>query len=299
MLLRDRGVFADIYQKVQNLTRSCSKLGQERMSQNQSDGQEELRVFVSRSKTKAYAVGVMLAAIYGVLILIPMSAFVGALGIATGGIPVAICVVPLFGIMLGPTKGLTFGLVAGIVAAFLALVVAPISLAVPTMLLGPAVSGSFTGLCLRRTTRFGSMRVPGPIITALYLLTVILLYEVPNSAAWWFMTPYVLALVIALVLQVKSIDYSQGLAGARKYLQLVPLVLIGTMTDFSMMTMGAVYILGIPADVFGFVVFPLMLAERTVAVIVGSFLAALMLATFRDLWSWTDLRTSVVIRETA
>jgi len=256
------------------------------MSQDQPDAHEELHEFVSRNETKTYAVGVMLAAVYGVLILVPMSAFVGALGIATGGIPVAICVVPLFGIMLGPTKGLAFGLVAGLIAAFLALVVTPISLAVPTMLLGPAVSGLFTGLSMRRTTRFGSIRVPGPIVTALYLFIVIMLYELPNGAAWWFMTPYMLALVTALVLQVKSVEYNRDLGGARDYLQAVPFVLIGTMTDFSMMTMGAVYILGIPADVFGFVVFPLMLAERTVAVVAGSFLAALVLAAFRDLWYW-------------
>jgi hypothetical protein len=49
-----------------------------------------------------------------------------------------------------------------------------------------------------------------------------------------------------------------------------------------MMTMGAVYIAAIPADVFGFVIFPAMLIERTAAAIVSAVVAAAVLYTFKD-----------------
>ncbi len=230
------------------------------------------------SLTKEYASGVILAALYAISALIPISAFLGSTG-PLAQLSLTICIAPLFGILLGPTRGFVFGLIGGVITAFLP----GISLIVPTVILGPAVSGLLTGLCLQPTTEFRGSRIPGPLVTALYIGIIIVLYLIPAYEAWWFMSYYGLALLAALALQRISIEFDSSALGLSGFLQLFPLTLIGTITDFSMMTMGAVYILQIPAETFGIFIFPVMLAERTVAIVVAAIAAAIILRTFPDL----------------
>jgi hypothetical protein len=230
-----------------------------------------------------FAVGVILASVYAMSTLLPISGFIVATGIA-GSISFTICVAPLFGILLGPSRGFAFGLIGGLVGGYLAVFVAGVSDFIPTVMFGPAISGFFTGLCLKRTTATHGRRVPGPSLTFVYLIVIIALYLTPNYAAWWFMAPYALAAVVSLGLQVRQVDFNPNAKGLGLYAQLLPFALIGTITDFSMMTMGAVYLLGLPAFLFGFVIFPAMLIERTTATIVSAILAAAVLTTFRGLW---------------
>ena len=246
---------------------------------------QDLTLFEGKSTTKIDAVGIILAAVYGVASAIPISTFFGAFGV-TGSIGFSICIAPLFGILLGPYRGFGYGLVAGIIQAALATVVptAATALVVQTMVFGPAVSGLLTGLALKRTVEFKNHRLPGPLFAALYLIVIIFLYEIPNYTAWWFMILYMLAVVVALFLQVKQIQFNPDVEGWRRYAQLIPFTIIGTMTDFSMMTLGAVYLLEVPPVVFGTVIFPFMLAERTAAIIVSAILGSVVLANFRDLW---------------
>ena len=239
--------------------------------------EEKMELFQGSVSTKQYALGVVLAAVYGMSSLIPVSGFIVASGIVAQ-ISFTILIAPLFGILLGPYKGALFGLVGGLITAFLSVVVPSVVLIVPTVVLGPAVSGFLTGLCLNRETS-----LPGGFITAGYLVVIIILYLIPNSTAWWFMLPYGLAAVVALILQVTGFEFKPMDTKAFRYI--LPLTLIGTIADFSMMTMGAVYIAAIPADVFGFIIFPAMLIERTAAAIVSAIVAAAVLYTFRDqLW---------------
>ena len=119
-------------------------------------------------------------------------------------------------------------------------------------------------------------------MTSLYFVLIIVLFLIPNSVTWWFITPYILAALIALALQFKEIDIKTESAGPLRYLSIILLAIIGTFADFSMMTIGAVYILAIPAEVFGFVIFPIMLVERTVAVIVSVIVLSVVLKTFKD-----------------
>ena len=49
-----------------------------------------------------------------------------------------------------------------------------------------------------------------------------------------------------------------------------------------MMAMGSVFLLQIPAGVFGFVIFPAMLVERTIATLLGALLGFIILKVFGE-----------------
>lgn len=245
------------------------------MEENRS--QDSLELFGSGgASTKQYALGVVLSGLYGIGALIPVSGFIVTAGVVAQ-ISFTILIAPLFGILLGPWRGFVFGLIGGVITAFLALAVPSVVLVVPTVILGPAASGFLTGLCL------DSRETHGGIITATYLVIIMVLYLIPNSQAWWFVAPYALAAVVALVLQATGARFEPSRMSSLRYI--LPLALIGTITDFSMMTMGAVYILSLPAELFGFVIFPAMLIERTAASIFSAMAASIVFVTFKDqLW---------------
>ncbi|NWF97030.1 MAG: ECF transporter S component [Candidatus Thorarchaeota archaeon] len=240
---------------------------------------DEMVLFEGLVESKMLAVGAMLSALYVVCAFVPFTPFIGSGGPGPS-LTLAIFVAPLFGVLLGPVRGGLFGLIGGLLAAF----VSPLYLLVPTIMLGPAVSGFFTGLVLHRHTRVGRMSLPGPLTTAFYLVIVIVLYLIPNYTAWWFMAPYALAAVAAAALQTIESRSLTGVSRVRALLRVLPLALIGTITDFSMMTMGAVYILGLPPEAFGMAIFPLMLFERTAATIGSAIAAQVVMSVFPDLF---------------
>ena len=230
------------------------------------------------SDTKKISVGIILVALYAVLALLPMSGFIGAAGLSSI-LSFAICVAPLIGIILGPWRGFGFGLVAGIVATIISLPIGGgVFLIIPTTILGPAIAALFTGLSLRRTTKVAGYNIPGPILTTLYLVVIIILYEIIKYEAWWFMTPYMLATIIALILQTKKFEFDSK----KNYLQLIPFTFLGAMLDHSMMAMGSVYLLDLPAAVFGFVIFPVMIVERIIAALLGALLGFTILKIFGE-----------------
>ncbi|MFX1604051.1 MAG: hypothetical protein ACFFCK_11260 [Promethearchaeota archaeon] len=254
------------------------------MSGAESTGEDqEMELIGGTSATKQYAIGVILAAVYCVSALTPISAFLGSAG-PLAQLTLTICIAPLFGILLGPTRGFIFGLIGGVITAFLP----GVALIVPTVILGPAISGLLTGLCLRPFTEFKSFRVPGPLLTTVYLIFIMILYLVPNYDAWWFMVYYALAALVAISMQFGQFEFDASKQGYNRFLQLVPLALIGMITDFSMMTMGAVYILMIPAEVFGFGIFPFMLVERSAATIIAAIVATVVFSTFGDVFPGTQ-----------
>ncbi|MFW9963410.1 MAG: hypothetical protein ACFFCX_07595 [Candidatus Sifarchaeia archaeon] len=239
------------------------------------DGQE-MELFGAASQTKKVAVGVILIALYAILALLPMSGFIGVAGLSSI-LSFAICVAPLIGIILGPWRGFGFGLIAGIVATMVSLPIGGgVYLIIPTTILGPAVAALFTGLSLKRSTKVANTEIPGPFLATLYLIIVIFLYEIVVYEAWWFMLPYMLAAIISLVFQIKRFEFNPN----RSYLQLIPFTFLGAMLDHSMMAMGSVYLLQIPAGIFGFVIFPAMLVERTIATLLGALLGFIILKVF-------------------
>jgi len=239
---------------------------------------QDMELFGTSSETKKIAVGVILIALYAILALLPMSSFIGAAGLSSI-ISFAICVAPLLGIILGPWRGFGFGLIAGIVATMISLPFGGgVYLIIPTTILGPAVAALFTGLAMKRTTKLSGYNIPGPIVTAVYLIIVIVLYEIVVYEAWWFMLPYMLAVVVTLVFQIKKFEFDP----TRSYLQLIPFIFLGAMLDHSMMALGSVYLLQIPAFVFGFAIFPVMLVERTIATFLGALLGFVILKIFGE-----------------
>jgi uncharacterized membrane protein len=118
----------------------------------QDSSELELSLFNGKTETKTIAIGIILAAVYGMSALIPLSVFIGG----SGAITVAICIAPLFGILLGPWRGFVFGLVGSIIAALIAIE----HLAVWTMFFGPAVAGLCTGLCYKRSTSIKNIAIP-------------------------------------------------------------------------------------------------------------------------------------------
>ena len=241
------------------------------ISEGPSD-EQEMELLETTSETKRVAIGVILASLYAVLAVVPLSAFIGAASI----ISFAICIAPIIGIVLGPLRGFAFGLIGGVLAAIL-LMVMPFNLylIMPTVILGPAIAGFFTGLIVHRTSKIG------PLLTALFLVSIIVLFLVPRFDAWIFMTPYILAVVVALGLQVVGIEFDLDKTGASKYLQILPFTFLGAMLDHSMMAMGSVYLLGLDAGLF-IGIFPLMLIERIIATIVGAIIGFVVLTVLRN-----------------
>ncbi|MDF1540442.1 MAG: hypothetical protein P1Q69_16220, partial [Candidatus Thorarchaeota archaeon] len=158
------------------------------------------------------------------------------------------------------------------------------------LILAPGISGLLTGLC---TTPYIKGRwVPAAGLTALYLWAVIAMYEIVNYQAWWFMSYYGIALIVALMLQLTYTELDFQDFGKNQILRLIPFALIGTITDFSMMTMGAVYILQLPALLFGIVIFPVMLIERTAAIIISTIVVIAVVKAFPEIWGPKDQTTT-------
>jgi hypothetical protein len=99
--------------------------------------------------------------------------------------------------------------------------------------------------------------------------------------AWIFMTPYILAVIVALCLQIVRIEFDLDKKGTYKYLQILPFTFLGAMLDHSMMAMGSVYLLGLDAGLF-ITIFPLMILERTIATIVGAIVGFVVLTVLRS-----------------
>jgi hypothetical protein len=238
----------------------------------------KLELLETTSETKRVAIGVILAALYAVLAILPLSAFIGAASI----ISFAICIAPIIGIILGPLRGFAFGLMGGVLATMVLMVTTfNLYLIMPTIILGPAIAGLFVGLSTRRITELGGFRIPGPFITALYLLVIITLFLVARLEAWLFMTPYILAVVVALGLQVVGIEFDLDKEGTSKYLQIIPFTFLGAILDHSMMAMGSVFLLNLEAGLF-IGIFPLMLLERTIATIVGAIVGFIVLTVLKS-----------------
>jgi hypothetical protein len=239
---------------------------------------QNLVLIGASSDTKKISVGIILVALYAVLALLPMSGFIGVGGVSSL-LSFAICVAPIIGIILGPLRGFGFGLIAGIIGTIISV---PIGRGVyfmsPTTIFGPAIAALFTGLSLKRTTTVAGYAIPGPLTTALYLVIVIILYEISKYEAWWFMSPYMLAAIVAVILQIKNFEFNPK----QSYLQLVPLTFLGAMLDHSMMAMGSVYLLDLPSALFGFGIFPVMIVERVIAALLGALLGFIILKVFGE-----------------
>lgn len=241
------------------------------------DIENKMDIVETKGETRKISVGVILVVLYAVLAVIPMSAFIGAGGV-TSALSFAVCIAPLIGLILGSMRGLAYGFVAGIIGTFTLLPFGGgVFLFLPPTILGPAIAGLFTGLLLKDAIKIG------PILTGLYLIVIIVLFEIFKYEVWWFMIPYCVAAAIAFILQFKEIRFDSNRTGAFRYLQLIPFTFVGAMLDHSMMAMGSVFILDLPTIGIGFtfaLIFPLMIVERVVATLLAALVGYIILEYF-------------------
>lgn len=237
---------------------------------------QEMELIEPSGDTRKVSVGVILVALYAILAVLPMSTFIGAGGVASA-LSFAVCIAPLIGLILGSVRGFAYGFIAGIIGTFVLLPFGGgVFLFLPPTILGPAIAGLFTGLLLKGETKIG------PLLTAGYLFVIIIVFEIFKYEAWWFMFPYMLAAIIALVLQFKEIKFDPNRTGIFRYLQFIPFTFVGAMLDHSMMAMGSVFLLDLP-PVIGFsfaLIFPLMIIERVVATILAALVGFVILKYF-------------------
>ena len=106
------------------------------------------------------------------------------------------------------------------------------------------------------------------------------------------MLPYMLAVGIALILQFLNIQFDLSRDGANGFLQLVPFTFVGAMLDHSMMAMGSVFLLDLPAlGPFSFAtIFPLMILERLVATVLAALVGFIVLRYFGDVIGLGSIR---------
>jgi len=224
-------------------------------------------------------VGVIFVALYVILAIIPMSTFIGAGGVSSL-LSFAVCIAPLLGIVLGSVRGFAYGFIAGILATIVLLPIngGGVYLIIPTTIIGPGVAGFFTGLLLKEETKLG------PLLTAGYLILIIVLFELFKFEAWWFMLPYMLAVGIAIILQFFNLRFDPSRTGIYRYLQFIPFTFVGAMLDHSMMAMGSVFLLDLPAlGIFSFAtIFPVMILERLVATILAALVGFIIFSYFGD-----------------
>ncbi|MCK5264182.1 MAG: hypothetical protein KAR03_01120 [Candidatus Thorarchaeota archaeon] len=237
---------------------------------------EEMELIEPSGETRKVSVGVILVALYAILAILPMSTFIGGGGVSSL-LSFAVCIAPLIGLILGSVRGFAYGFLAGIIGTFVLLPFGGgVFLILPPTILGPAIAGLFTGLLLKDETKIG------PLLTAAYLIVIIILFEIFKYEAWWFMLPYMLALVVALVLQFKEIKFDSTRTGVYRYLQFIPFTFVGAMLDHSMMAMGSVFLFDLPAvGIFSFAtIFPLMILERVTATLLAALVGFIILKYF-------------------
>ena len=133
----------------------------------------DLTYVEGRSDTVLFAIGAILAALYGLGSLIPISVFIGA----AATISLTLVLAPLFGILLGPWRGSIFGLIGGVIV-FLIGGSGGLFQVMPILILSPGISGLLTGLCAKPFVK--GFWIPASGLTALYIYAIIVAYEIIN-----------------------------------------------------------------------------------------------------------------------
>ncbi len=240
--------------------------------------ESDLQLEGGTSESEAMTIGVILASLYAVVALIPLNTLIGMGSILN----LAICIAPIFGVILGGARGFVYGLIAGFLALTLTLGVIgnSIYLAAPPTILGPALAGLLVGFAARPRSISGK-RVLGPALAAIYLTIVIIVFMTYCATGWPFIIPYVFAALTALALQFMHIEFKAERQGVWRYLQFIPFTLIGAFADLSMLTLSAIFLFGFTGEVFLPIV-PVMIVERTFSIVLSSIILYALLLAFGE-----------------
>jgi len=196
------------------------------------------------------------AALYAVTSLVPISMFIGA----PSFLALNLIITPIIAVLLFPIEALAASLFGGVLAFYVAPMQAMFG---PYTILLPVVGATFGSLIYHKARR-------GAFAGALFLALAISAYLIKNYPFPYFIIPHSVALVVAL----------QGCFKRMTPLQVkVPLyAFVTTMAEQGMMMILAVYLIGLPWQVFPGIL-PLMVYERIVGTMGGTILILSLMKT--------------------
>jgi hypothetical protein len=202
---------------------------------------------------RASRIGVF-AALYVVLSLVPISMFIGA----PSFLGLSLIITPVIAIVLSPLEAMFASLFGGIIALYVAPAQAMFG---PYSILLPVVGATLGSLVYHK-------KAIGALISATFLSLAISAYLARNYPFPYFIVPHSAALVLALLTSFKRMT---------PFAVKIPLyTFVSTMLEQAMMMIFAVYLLGLPWEVFTGIL-PLMLYERIIGT-VGATLVILALS---------------------
>lgn len=206
---------------------------------------------MEKPPTVAISLTAIFAALYVVFSIIPIGTpFIGGATVMS----LNLVMTPIIG-FLGPV----FGSAAALIGSFIALGVAPHT----------AIFGIFsplvplTGvLCVVLGLRRSTMPIAGIFVLGTSAIFLLMRFE-----AFWFVLPHISVAIFMIIVRTFKI---------RSEIQLLSVCMVGTFGEQCAMFMLSIFVLNLPAALFGFIIFPFMLYERCVGFI-GSFVILLAL----------------------
>jgi hypothetical protein len=184
------------------------------------------------------------ASLYVITSLVPISMFIGA----PSFLALNLIITPVMAILLFPSEAFFASLFGGIIAFYVApsqAMFGPYTILLPIM-------GATLGSLTRHKSKFGAT------VTSIFLITAISAYLVKNYPFPYFIVPHTLAIALALAASFKKMT--------PLHLKIPLFTYVSTMTEQGMMMIFAVYLLGLPWEVF-VAVLPLMIYERIVGTV--------------------------------
>jgi len=189
----------------------------------------------------------MFGALYAVTSFVPISMFIGA----PSFLALNLIVTPIIAILLPPFEALFASLFGGIIAFYAAPMQAMFG---PYTILLPVAGASF-GSLNRHKTKLGAS------ISSLFLAIAIAAYLIKNYPFPYFIVPHSIAVLIAVLSSFKKMTPLQAKIPMYAY--------VSTMAEQGMMMILAVYLLGLPWQLFSGIL-PLMIYERAIGTIGGT-----------------------------
>jgi hypothetical protein len=192
--------------------------------------------------SKPIAQAVMWAVIYAVLTLIPFSQFIGGAGFIT----LSVIIAPVIAYFLKPHYAFVAGLIGGLLISVFMIGYGQIlpGYAVLIVLL-PITLGSIA-------MHYKSLRWLPALWLVFQACDYLFAYQFQATPIW--LTHYIIGILISLA------------ATAIPKLHSVWLVFPITMVENSMLNIGSIHILGLPADLW-IIIFPVSLVERIIAAV--------------------------------
>jgi len=202
------------------------------------------------------------SALYVVTGLIPISIFIGA----PSFLALNLIITPTMAILLSPIEAFSASLIGGIIGLYIAPAQAMFG-AFSIML--PVAGATFGSLAFHRGKK-------GSLIAGVFLLSSILAYLIRNHPFPYFISPHIAALGIVALTVLRKMTPLKLKIPLYSY--------VSTMCEQGMMMIFAVYLLGLPWQIFPSIL-PLMIYERIVGTVGGALVILTLLKTIPSYFS--------------